>query len=61
MAPSKPPRILTLKVSRHNSQKLTPKLAAEVKQQAKEDALRVDVTQPSSKLAQAIVSSHPYI
>ena len=60
MSPStKPTRNLKVNVPRHNSQRIGPLLTASVEAVAREDGIRVDVSQtalePSSALAQAIV------
>ena len=61
MSPStKPHRDLKINVPRHNSQRIGPVLTANVENVARDDRMRVDVSQtalePSSALAQAIVS-----
>ncbi|TBU48866.1 hypothetical protein BD309DRAFT_1015280 [Dichomitus squalens] len=62
MSPStKPTRNLKVNVPRHNSQRIGPLLTASVEAVAREDSIRVDVSQtalePSSALAQAIESA----
>ena len=61
MSPStKRQRDLKVNVPRHNSQRIGPLLTASVEGVAREDGVRVDVSQtalePTSALAQAIVS-----
>ena len=60
MSPStKPPRNIKVNVPRHNSQRIGPLMTASVETVAREERIRVDVSQtalePSSALAQAIV------
>ena len=67
MSPStKSQRNLKVSVPRHNSQRIGPLLTASVETVAREDSIRVDVSQtalePTSALAQAIVRrNHPII
>ena len=61
MSPStQPVRNIKVKVPRHNSQRIGPVVTAQVETLARESKVRVDVRQtayePSSALAQAIVS-----
>lgn len=57
MAITKAPRNITVSVPRHNAQIIGAKLDKEIKKQAKEKAIRVDIAQPGAELAQAIVSA----
>ncbi len=66
MSPStKPERVLKVRVPRHNSQRIGPVLTSHVETVAHNERTRVDVRQtalePTSALAQAIVSTTPYV
>ncbi|PPQ69311.1 hypothetical protein CVT25_005912, partial [Psilocybe cyanescens] len=57
MAPAKPAKNISLRVPRHNAQRINIKLSTEVENQAKLQHVLVDTAQPSSRLAQAIESA----
>lgn len=59
MAQRKPAKIIKLRVPKHNSQRLNPKLSTEVKSIARKQKIRIDTYQQesSSALAQAVVRS----